>query len=60
MRKGLKEWEHYIPVPVKRELSYLIEKTKWCIDNYDKGLQIAENPYQFSKLYLTRNACYNK
>jgi len=41
-------------------LSDLIEKTKWCIDNYDKALQLAENAYQFSKLHLTRNACYDK
>lgn len=54
----LKEWEHYIPV--KRDLSDLIEKTKWCIDNYSKALKIAENAYQFSKLYLTRDACYKK
>ena len=54
----LKEWEHYIPV--KRDLSDLIEKTKWCLDNYDKALIIAENSFQFSKLYLTRDACYDK
>ena len=54
----LKEWEHYIPV--KRDLSDLIEKTKWCLDNYEKALQIAENAYQFSKLHLTRDACYDK
>lgn len=54
----LKEWEHYIPV--KRDLSDLVEKAKWCKDNYDKALQIAENAYQFSKIHLTRNACYEK
>lgn len=54
----LKEWEHYIPV--KRDLSDLVEKTKWCIDNYDKALQIAKNAYHFSNLHLTRNACYDK
>ena len=54
----LKEWEHY--VPVKNDLSDLIEKTKWCLDNYDKAVEIAENAYQFSKIYLTRNACYAK
>lgn len=54
----LKEWEHYIPV--KRDLSDLIEKTKWCLDNYDKALIIAENAFQFSKIYLTRDACYDK
>jgi hypothetical protein len=56
--KYLKEWEHYIPV--KRDLSDLIEKTKWCLDNYDKALQIAENAYQFSTIYLTRAACYEQ
>ena len=54
----LKEWEHYIPV--KRDLSDLIEKTKWCSDNYDKALIIAENAFQFSQSYLTRDACYDK
>jgi hypothetical protein len=54
----LKEWEHYIPV--KRDLSDLIEKTKWCLDNYDKALIIAENAFQFSKIYLTRDACYKQ
>jgi hypothetical protein len=54
----LKEWIHYIPV--KRDLSDLIEKTEWCLNNYDKALVIAENAYQFSKTYLTRNACYEK
>ena len=51
-------WEHYIPV--KRDLTDLIEKTKWCLNNYDKALIIAENAFQFSKLYLTRDACYDK
>ena len=54
----LKEWEHYIPV--KNDLSDLIEKTKWCMENYDKATVIAENAYQFSKLYLTRESCYKK
>jgi hypothetical protein len=54
----LREWEHYIPV--QRDLSDLIEKTIWCFENYDKALQIAENAYQFSKKYLTRDACYDK
>jgi len=54
----LKEWEHYIPV--KRDLSDLIEKTNWCLTNYNQALIIAENAYQFSKTYLTRDACYNK
>lgn len=52
----LKEWEHYIPV--KRDLSDLVEKAQWCIDNYEKALQIAENAYRFSQTYLTRDACF--
>jgi len=54
----LKEWDHYIPV--KRDLSDLLEKTKWCMDNYNKALLIAENAYNFSKQYLTRDACYKQ
>lgn len=54
----LKEWEHYIPV--KRDLSDLVEKTLWCLNNYDKASIIAENAYQFSKQYLTRDACYKQ
>lgn len=54
----LKEWVHYIPV--QRDLSDLVEKTQWCITHYDKSLEIAENAYQFSKIYLTRNACYSQ
>jgi len=54
----LKEWIHYIPV--KRDLSDLVEQTTWCLTNYDKALEIAENAYAFSKTYLTREACYKK
>lgn len=54
----LKEWEHYIPV--KRDLSDLVEKTRWVLDNYEKALVIAENAYEFSQKYLTRKACYKQ
>ncbi len=54
----LKEWVHYIPV--KRDLSDLIEKTQWCMDHYEEALKIADNAYQFSKVYLTREACYKQ
>jgi hypothetical protein len=54
----LKEWEHYIPV--KQDLSDLGEKTLWCLNNYNEALKIAENAYNFSKIYLTREACYKK
>jgi hypothetical protein len=54
----LKEWEHYIPV--NRDLTDLVEKIKWILENYDKALIIAENAYNFSKKYLTREACYKQ
>jgi len=54
----LKEWEHYIPV--KRDLSDLVEKTKWCVDHEAESNRIAENAFQFSTIHLTREACYDK
>jgi hypothetical protein len=54
----LKEWVHYIPI--KRDLSDLVEKTQWCIDHYEEALKIADNAYQFSKIHLTREACYKQ
>jgi len=29
-----------------------------CLDNYEERLKISDNAYQFSKLHLTRDACY--
>ena len=54
--KHLIEWVHYIPV--KRDLEDLVEKVKWCIDNYEKAKDIGENAYEFAKEYLTRERCY--
>lgn len=54
----MKEWEHYIPV--KRDLSDLVEKAKWCKNNYSEALKIAENAYDFSKMHLTRDECYKR
>lgn len=56
--KWLVPWEHYIPV--KHDMSDLVEKTRWCLDNYDQAKQIAENAYKFSTKYLTRAACYRR
>lgn len=53
----LQAWTHYIPV--KRDLSDLLEKTKWCIENYEKAFTISENAFQFSQTYLTRQHCYS-
>ena len=54
--KDLIEWEHYIPV--KRDLTDLLDNVKWCINNHDKAKIIAENAYIFSKKNLTREACF--
>jgi len=54
----LEPWVHYIPV--KQDMSDLVEKTRWCIDNYDIANEIANNAYIFAQTYLTREACYNQ
>lgn len=54
----LKEWVHYIPV--KRDMSDLVQKTMMCLNNYEKAMQVAENAHQFSKIHLSREACYAK
>ncbi len=51
-------WKHYIPV--RRDLSDVVEKTQWCIDHPNDAHQIAEHAYVFSQTYLTRNACYEQ
>ena len=56
--KDLKPFLHYIPV--KEDLSNLIEQVNWCFDNYEKALEIAENAYLFCTLNLTREACYKQ
>ena len=56
--ESLKEWVHYIPV--KRDLSDLVEKAQWCAEHYDEALKIAEHAYQFATEHLTREACYKK
>ena len=54
----LKRWVHYIPV--KRDLSDLVEMTRWVFNNYEKAREIANNAYDFSQKYLTRDACYKQ
>ena len=51
-------WEHYIPV--KRDLSDLLEKTFWCLENYEKALNIGRNAFNFARKYLTREACFKQ
>jgi len=54
----LKKWVHYIPV--KRDLSDLVEITHWTLNNYEKACAIAQNAYEFCQKYLTRDACYKQ
>jgi len=49
-------WTHY--VPVRQDMSDLVEKTQWILDNYDAACTIAANAREFSKTHLTRDACY--
>jgi hypothetical protein len=50
----LKEYEHFIPI--KEDLSDLIEQIKWCIKNDKKCYQIAKNAHTFYNRYLTKDA----
>jgi hypothetical protein len=54
----MKEWEHYIPV--KRDLSDLVEKTEWYMSHYNEASKIAESGYKFAQKYLTRDMCYKQ
>lgn len=46
----LEPYKHY--VPVKEDLSDLIEQIKWCRDNDEKCQQIAKNAKEFNNKYL--------
>ena len=47
----LKEWIHY--VPIKADLSDLIDKIKWCQNNDSKCKIIADNALKLAKEYIT-------
>ena len=49
----MKPWEHYIPV--KNDLSDLLEKTRWIINNYSEAYEIGLNGKDFAEKYLTRD-----
>jgi hypothetical protein len=51
-KKFLKPFVHYIPI--KKDLSDLYEKIKWCKNNDNKCEEIANNAYIFSQKYLTK------
>jgi len=52
-RTLLKPYEHY--VPVKQDLSDLVEKIEWCRNNDDKCKIIADNARKFYYQYLEKN-----
>jgi hypothetical protein len=48
------EYKHY--VPIKSDLSNLIEQIKWCISNDKECKKIAQNSVDFYNKYLTKDA----
>lgn len=53
----LKPYEHYIPI--KSDLSDLIEKIKWCKESDKECKRIAENGVKFYNKYLTREGVFD-
>ena len=56
-RKMLKPWVHY--VPVKKDLSDLIDIIKWCKHNDEKCRQISLNALEFYRKYLSKTSIYD-
>jgi hypothetical protein len=52
-KKMLKPYEHY--VPVKRDLSDIVDQIKWCRKNDDKCEIIAKNAKDFHNKYLLKD-----
>lgn len=52
-REYLIPYQHY--VPVKEDLSDLLDQIKWCKKNDSKCKEIAENAEKFSKKYLSKD-----
>ena len=53
----LKEWIHY--VPIKSDLSDLMEKIEWCKKNDNKCKIIAKNAREFFNKYINTNYIYD-
>jgi hypothetical protein len=53
----LKPYEHF--VPVKEDLSDLIEQIKWCINNDNECKKIAENGLNFYNTHLNKNGIFD-
>ena len=54
---SLVEYEHY--VPVKKDLSNLIDQINWCKKNDKKCEKIASNGLLFYEKYLTKDALFD-
>lgn len=54
--KLLQPWVHF--VPVQRDLTDLLDRVQWCIDNPSHAAAIAARALQFAKQHLTRAAAY--
>ncbi len=52
----LRAWEHYIPV--KRDLSDLMERVEWLFANPERAQAIADAAFAFAQKHLTRDAAY--
>ena len=53
----LKPWVHY--VPVKADLSDLMDKIEWCKKHDSKCKEIASNARMFYKTYINRDSVYD-
>lgn len=53
----LKPYVHYIPI--KEDLSDLIDIIKWCRNNDDKCKQISNNAKEFYNKYLNKNGIFD-
>ena len=53
----LKEYVHYIPV--KKDLSDLGEKIRWCKENDEKCKNIAENAKNFFNKFFTKDILFD-
>ena len=51
-------WTHY--VPVRRDLTDLVEKVQWLRDHPAEAQAIGQRAYEFSQTHLTRAACYRR
>ena len=54
----LRAWQHY--VPVKRDLSDLLEQVAWVQQHPVEAQVIAENAYTFAQEHLTRTAAWRQ